>query len=346
MKLTEILPDPKWELRELINNGLLTKQTFFLGCVSYEDRCKTAIRRLLSFSDEPIPMNFTEIEDDECTHPPWKKKCREKTEQNWKELQEILPKASVRLANQPRKYKISKRAEDFLRLKDDIRRFKGDRFSAGSKLRCILDVSSMPSYFALQLLRALVEDDMIFDLIVLYTKPKNYPYPPEMLKLSPLDKTKPDFLPSFGRVDEKVTWIVGVGFDYDSVKNAERIKDILNVEKVYSIIPFPGYKPEYVFRAMTENAGLIQDKEDLFYAPADNPFKTFRLLCGLVKRNRHFMLSSFGPKPMCLGFGLAAIKMNVPILHVQATNYNPNFSIGEENTLAYWIKYRGNMWGF
>lgn len=344
MGLTDILPDPKWELRELLNNGLLTKQTFFLGCVSYEDRCKTAIRRLLSFSDEPIPMNFVTIEDDECTHPPWREKCREKTEQNWKELQEVLSKAPVRLATQPRKYKISRRAEDVLRLKDDIRRFKEGRFSTGSELRCILDVSSIPSYFSLQLLKTLVEDDTIRDLIILYTKPQSYPN--EVLKLSPFDTTKPDFLPSFGRVDGNVTWVVGVGFDYDSVKNAEKIRDVLNVEEVYAVVPFPGYKPQYAFRAMTENAELIQDREHLRYAPADSPFRTFHLLRELAKGNKRLMLSSFGPKPMCLGFGLAAIKMNIPILHVQATNYNPNFSIGEEDTLAYWIKYRGNMWGF
>ena len=345
MTLFNNIAEPKYNFEEIVDDGLLIGNTFFLGCVSYEDRCKTVANAIII--KNKIPMHFIQIEDDECTFLPWKTKCNDNTVTNWNDLRSSAAKADIKLADTPLKYKMSNRAEDILKLRNDIKSIINKVKSNDAKLRFILDLSCIPSYFSFQLLKYFINDIKIDDFVILYTKPQNYAPEEEGLKTSPPDSTTPVFLPSFGNRKEKIYkchWIVGVGFDYDSVKNAERIKEVIYIEKINIIIPFPGYEPEYVTRTMKENQHLLEDKNDFWYAPADNPFRTFRVIDELVTSDRKYILSAFGPKPMALGFCMAAIKFNLPLLHVQATNYNPNFSTGYSNTFVYWIKYKGKIW--
>lgn len=337
-----------WLFEDIFSANFFVDGTIFLGCISFEDRCKTAAQRISAILTETIPIKFFEIEDDECTYPVWKEECKSKIKKNWVELKIILSKKGITLNDWPDTYKMSSRPEEILKLKFDIRAFKKENSPAGGKIKCVFDLSCIPSYFAYQLLKDLVEDDSIDDLIVLYTKPRKYPPKNEVLKTSPFDKTKPDFLPSFNISNirkGKVKWIVGLGFDYDSIKNAQRIKESnLNIDKTHLIIPFPPYKPEYLYRALNENKDLLDRNQDFLYVPADNPFRAFHVITGIAKNSEEFILSSFGPKPIGLGFCMAAIKLNIPILHVQATNYNPNYSTGEGSTLVYWVKYGGKPW--
>jgi hypothetical protein len=338
------LADPKYWLSEIIENGLLAEDTFFIGCLSFEDRCMAAAETLLKLSE--IPLYFIKVDDDECTYPPWKKDCDSKTKENWKNLLSAALNFNKNIETSPFNYKMSSRAEDILNMKTDLHKLK-KKFIMGNGLRCLLDITCMPSYFSFPLIKYLIEDQNIEDLIILYTKPEEYPPQEEALKTSPFDITHPSFLPSFSSGDVKIkkaNWIVGIGFDYDSVKNAERIKEVLDVEQINILVPFPAYRPEYVFRTMKENSALLELNQDFWFAPADNPFRTFKVISGLVRGNERSILSSFGPKPMSLGFCLAGIKHNLKILHVQATNYNPKFSIGDSETFTYWIKFKGNIW--
>lgn len=342
----KILPDPKWKLEELIKDDLLTENTFFVGCVSFEDRCNAAITRMSPVINNRMPLYFVVIDDDECIDVTWRNGCVSQTENNWKGLNEILSRVGSGLNGQPVKYLMSNRREGILMLKEDLNRFIMKNIPPNN-IRCILDLSCVPSYFALQLLKHLIENVLIDDLIVLYTKPGTYASKDELLKRSPFSKSHPEFLASFRSPNitkGPINWIVSVGFDYDSVRNAEKIKQTLNIKGVYVVVPFPSYRPEYMVRAMQENQSLLSEGEKFFYAPADNPFRTFQVIRLLVGQGKNFIISTFGSKPMALGCGLAAIKLDLPILHVQATDYNPRFSQGQEDTLAYWIKYKKKPW--
>lgn len=344
MDENKILPDPKWKLEEIVNHDLITGNTFFIGCVSFEDRCRTAVKKILPVVNQLFPMKFIEFEDDECTYFPWKNKCDSQTSDNWKAIKSMVHRIGIELDGQPIRYRMASRREDVLKLKYDLGDFRKKKFPEGKDLRAIFDFSCIPSYFAFQLLMYMIEDDTIHDLIILYTKPLKYPPPNEPLKKSPPDKTKPDFLPAFGIGGSQVKWVVGLGFDYDSVKNAERIRDSLKIEKQYVLVPFPGYEPEYVNRTFYENKKILEGDQRFRYVSADNPFQTFDLLCTIIKDEKKFILSSFGPKPIGLGMAMAAVKLKLPILHVQAVDYNPDYSSGEGDTLAYWVKYRGKFW--
>ena len=339
------IAEPKYEFDDIIHEDLFNDSTIFLGCISFEKRSKAAAEKIACF--KKIPMSFVQVEDDQCTYPTWKDECDRKTLKNWIELKNYAEKYDLNIGETPIQYKMSLRAEIVSSLKNDIQTIISKHISKSSDRRIILDLTCMPSYFAFQFIRNIINDEKVSDLLVLYTKPGDYPPEEETLKISPFDNSKPDFLPFFGKRKqkfEKFNWIVGLGFDYDSVKNAERIREVIDIEYENFIIPFPGYKPEYVIRTMKKNRDLIGVKKDFKYAPADNPFRTYNVIKELVKNNKKFILSTFGPKPLSLGFCLAAIKFNLPIIHVQATNYNPNFSTGSGNTYLYWIKYNGKVW--
>lgn len=343
MDENKILLDPKWKLEDIINHDLITGNTFFMGCVSFEDRCRTAVKKMLPVVNQSFPMEFIEFEDDECTYFPWKNKCDSQTRDNWTAIKSMVHSAGIEIDGHPIRYSMVSRREDVLKLKYDLGNFKKKNFPGGNGLRSILDFSCIPSYFAFQLLKNMIEDETIHDLIILYTKPQSYASTGP-LKKSPPDKTKPDFLPAFGIGKDKARWVVGLGFDSDSVRNAERIRDSISIKEQYVLIPFPCYEPEYVYRTFYENKKILEGNQRFWYAPADNPFQTFNSLCEIINSEKNFILSSFGPKPIGLGMTMAAVKLKLPILHVQAVDYNPEYSSGEGDTLAYWVKYRGKCW--
>jgi len=41
-----ILPDPKWNLEEIKTDLINNKDTLFIGCISFEDRCLAALECL------------------------------------------------------------------------------------------------------------------------------------------------------------------------------------------------------------------------------------------------------------------------------------------------------------
>ena len=62
---------------------------------------------------------------------------------------------------------------------------------------------------------------------------------------------------------------------------------------------------------MKENKSLLEFNQDFWFSTADNPFRTYKVISGLVRGNESNILSSFGPKPISLGFCLAGIKHNL-----------------------------------
>lgn len=335
-------PAPEFSLSTLLSDGLLTPTTLFIGCLSFEKRCLTAIKNIDEYDKTtPIINYFISIEDDECSYLPWRTGCSDKMSENFKLLQDYV-KCRKSYFDE---FKMSRRSEEILRIKHRISDFLKSDFAGNDNVRCILDVSCFPSYFALQILKTLFESSQFSDIIIIYTKPLSYDQ--GQLKYSPRDKSRSGFLPFFGQQEiSKAIWIVGVGFDSDSVINASSIRETLTIENTIVIVPFPGFKHEFFIRTMVQNADILNKNDENYrYAHSESPFRTFDLLKSIVKRNAgtNCILSSFGPKPMCLGFGLAAIKYNLPILHVQATNYNPDFSSGEKEPACYIFKINNKL---
>ena len=292
MDYTDTLPSPKWNIND-IGSSIIDETTLFIGCITYEDRCTTAVERVVNFLiKQKTILGFIEIEDDECTYQPWKERCKRKTEKNWLKLNSILGSVGVTLPEDHKlEFRMSRRSEHFLQLLEQINNLKNKVKSATGNVRCVLDASCLPSYFALRLLKALIDDVSITELTIVYTKPGTYTK--GELKFTPPDKTKADFLPFFGRVDGKVKWIVAVGFDFDSYKNADKIlSETLNIDEVHTILPFPGYRPDYLIRTMTQNKELIDNSDQIYYSPADNPFRTYKLIKSIVGQSRNCILST------------------------------------------------------
>jgi hypothetical protein len=341
------LPEPKIQFQEIIDSGLVNKDSIFVGCISFEDRCLSSFKSIAPLLNKRNSFFIFDIEDDLSSDLFWKEKCQQKTRDNWEKMRQIQSRADVSGQTSENEFKISSRKEDFLKIIDRIKKLRKNDSKQGG-IRCFFDMTCIPSYFGMQILKSLLENNVIKDLFVLYTKPEGYDK--GILKTSPRDAVTPEFLPFFkrnGLDNDKKRWLICLGFDHDSIRNAERIRsESIGIEKIIGIIPFPGYKPEYSKRTILENKGLFFDKFDFRYVAADNPFRAYSLLKDLVSGNKNFIFSTFGPKPISIGLCLAAMKEQIPILHVQAISYNPDFSFGEGEKLVFNLKYNCNIWNF
>jgi hypothetical protein len=334
--------EPFLDLSQLAVNGFLNGPILMVACCSPEDRCKSALLNLLGQVSSQLCVFLYEIIDDECKNADWSVRGRAKTAQNTalmlKALQGHLP--SDRFTS--RTYSMKERRSDVFQLSHDIDDLRHTKFGTTAPL-CLLDISSTPSYFAVQLTKLLLDNNNYADIAVILTQPTSYPPSEELLKRAPLDITSPDFLPQFRQphFEPGLTfdWIIALGFDFNSVRNAQRIKDQLAIGRVFPIVPFPGYKPEYTTRTLISNKDLLDKSEQYIYCAATNPFDTYCKVANLVQgAEDRTIISSFGPKPICLGLALLAMHFDLPFLHVQATEYNPDFSTGEGNSSVYFLR--------
>lgn len=113
--------------------------------------------------------------------------------------------------------------------------------------------------------------------------------------------------------DEKEILTIFLGFDgglADLVyfKLGEEGKEILQTIVVNG---FPSYTAKLKDVSLYNNEGLINkiERENVFFAAANNPFETYNLLCSILEKYKGTLLNlcTIGSKPMALGACLFAL---------------------------------------
>jgi hypothetical protein len=215
----------------------------------------------------------------------------------------------------------------------------------------VLDITSLPKRFFFPLLRHLVKNSKVRNLLVTYAAPECYAEDAPLYE----DIESWKNLPGFGGSgnDKPEQWVVSVGFLVESLRR--EIKDNPG-HQVKVLIPFPA--PLAVLRRTWKS---IADMEEGY--ENHNRFEKFRVdtldmsaafdrICSLANdppKNLAFV--PFGPKPTAAAMCLYALQReDVSSVHYpQPTVYHPDYSKGIRDgspataVNAYWIKHEGEL---
>lgn len=192
----------------------------------------------------------------------------------------------------------------------------------------ILDVTTLPKRVALFILRRLIENKNVQNLIVCYSVSKSYTEKSLAYDMKPLCA-----LPGFGKTqngtDNNVV-VISVGYStFD-------LGDLLEQEKstdVHFLIPFPPASPSFrrnwkFLEKLVANAASM--KQEIKRIHANDMFQVYEWLIGHNWKNRGITMLPLGPKPHSIAMALAQLKFNGlgEIVYPQPQRYNPYYSSG------------------
>ena len=215
----------------------------------------------------------------------------------------------------------------------------------------VLDITSLPKRFFFPILRFLVNNPNVHNLLVTYTSPECYADDAPLYE----DIESWKNLPGFGGTGNSKPehWIVSVGFLVESLRR--EIKDNPG-HKVKILIPFPaplavlrrtwksvaeleeGYENRHWFEKFRVDTLDMSAAFDRINSLANNPPKSLAF-------------APFGPKPTAAAMCLYALQRDSvsSVLYPQPTVYHPDYSKGVRNgdpataVCAYWIKHEGEF---
>ena len=174
------------------------------------------------------------------------------------------------------------------------------------RISVILDVTTLPKRVALFLLRLLIENKNVADLIVCYTTAGGYTE-----KDLASDMKPPSALPGFSKIqsdsDDNIV-IISVGystFNLGGLLEQERSTD------VHFLLPFPPASPSFR-RNWRFLEKLVADAESPNHVikriHAYDMFQVYDWLVGHIWENRSITMLPLGPKPHSIAMALAQLK--------------------------------------
>lgn len=210
----------------------------------------------------------------------------------------------------------------------------------------VLDITSFPKRFFFPLLKALVVNSNVQNLVLTYTSPESYAPDNEPL----YENIQPwHTLPGFaGSTQTDTQWIVSVGFLVESLR---QYAGGAQEAKMKLLIPFPSSLSS-LHRTWESVANLERDhKEGRFEKFRVEPLDmsaAFDRICQIAGNPaRPVAFAPFGPKPTSAAMCLYALQKGSSVHYSQPTVYHPEYSRGIRNNdgsvavSAYWVKHEG-----
>ena len=229
-----------------------------------------------------------------------------------------------------------------------VNAFANAAAAMGSSL--VLDITSFPKRFFFLILKTLIKNTGVRNLLVTYTSPSSYVDDGQPL-YEDIEQWKT--LPGYGGSSNKPElWIVSVGFLVESLR--QYVGDNPN-DKMKLLIPFPA--PLSTLRRTWQSVSELEERhsQERFEKYRVDPldisaaFDRITSLIGTPQRNVAF--APFGPKPTSVAMCLYAMQREdqSSAHYPQPTVYHPDYSIGirkdDPSTAvnAYWIKHDGEF---
>jgi len=295
---------------------LNTKSWFLIGCVSTQDRCKAMLlhsQRSLKI----VNFGFIEIADSTSV---FSNESTSKIAANRDEINAIAP-ASVEIV-------LTGLLDPLIRIKNKIQ-----EWVLASNGNIILDVSTFPERFCFPIIRWLITNPGVKNLIFTYMLPEKYTT--EDLGYDSQDWGQ---LPTFvndsqehGNHVESV--IVGVGFlPYSLPDWLKKTYEGRNL-KISLLMPFPA-APSSVNRAWEfirriEKDMNLKDDRQIIRIAAHDVCGAFQRIGGITKDGKSSaVFAPYGPKAHSVAMCLHSLKYSSEVYFTQPTYYHPEYSSG------------------
>ena len=292
-----------------------------IGCASFEDRCFGLQARLPNdVIEDNLYFNILPLES------------RSKVSQVSKLDNSI---------QQLRKAGVGNNQIIKVQLLDSINKFIGpvDDFLQSSNGNVVLDITSLPKRFFFPILKRIMLNDGLQNLIVSYTKPIKYSEGD--LSWDPADWNHlPTFMSTDYRQSKTDLAIIGVGFVPLGLPNL--LTGQYRDSEVKLLFPHPPGSPNYqrnwdfVRRIVSSYPRIsLNDMQRVHALDASDAFDK---ICQITNNGVYkSILAPYGPKPISLAMALFAIEEGVPVYYTQPSYYAPDYSTGIKETYAYWV---------
>lgn len=296
------LPKRKWDM---------------IGCISTEDRCLAAIEQENQIVDKKMFLLIT----DPVSH--FTVEANQMIQFNTSKYL-TLTKAPESIKN----FNLFERYNDYVVYLLEFLK------TAGADI--ILDITTMPKRYFFPILKILIKNESIKNLIVTYSIPQNYyegnltENPEEVTTLPLFEGLAIDI----EKVDKPELSFIGVGFMTMGLKDL--IKKYVNTS-FHFLLPFPPGPPLFQKNLMFMNEILSNISSDTFKkqrqqilrVDAKDASGTFDYICSFTNNGlKKAIFAPFGPKPISLGMCIYATISESQVYYSQPKNYNPYYSSG------------------
>lgn len=221
-----------------------------------------------------------------------------------------------------------------------------ENFIAEAAPNVIVDITSFPKRFFFPIIKKMLKNDTIENLIVTYTVPKAYPT--EDLAEN-FETWRP--LPLFaGKLEHPTRLIINVG--YLAMGLPEELEQAGPDRLVKLIFPFPDSPASYVRNSgfvRTIEKNLRPERVELRRVGVNDVPDAFDHLLMWTEDGREpALMAPYGPKPISLAMCIFATLTDSAVYYTQPRTYNPNYSIGVSyregvpETYAYCLRLAGS----
>ncbi|MSM39442.1 MAG: hypothetical protein GJT30_07465 [Geobacter sp.] len=224
-------------------------------------------------------------------------------------------------------------------------------FIAHSCGKIIVDISSFPKRFFFPIVKLLINNVQVTDLIATYTFPATHSgfflaeNPESWLNI-------PMFGPNNYPDIEADYAVVGVG--YHTYGLPELLKNEYSKSRVKLLFPFPPGPPSYQrswdFIREIEKYYPLKNKNQIVRVDAHDVSDTYSYICSITNNGEaSSVMAPYGPKPMSLAMCIYATLTNSPVYYTQPRIYNPDYCVGIRiangipDISSYCIKIHGKM---
>ena len=224
-----------------------------------------------------------------------------------------------------------------------IQRLSLDILNMGTSI--VLDITSLPKRFFFPILKTLLLNDRVQNLLLTYSSPASYA---DGALYEDIDTWKN--LPGFGGVaSNRENLIVSIGFLVESLKSY--FADNPNHNHVKMLIPFPA--PLSVLKRTWESVSNIESERgnesfDKIRVETRDMSTAFDQITALASRGQYpAAFAPFGPKPTSAAMCIYACQKESAVYYPQPTVYHPHYTVGIRNNnppsavTAYWVKHDG-----
>lgn len=315
-------------LREVQKEGL----TFsYLGCVSFEDRCRGFLERhLLPERSAFGPAKMITVREVDDAFPDYRATLRRKRAQHSKA---ILRSGSIECDL----------SIDLLASEDELLDL-ADHLKATLGASVIVDISCFPRRVFCFLLKQILLDSRFENVLVAYTGAGPQGYASGHLAEDPLPC---DYLPGFAGNPLATADTIALACGFESLGLGSFID--LSREGVRHIRIAMAFPPNgsntrrqwNTVRQLVQGRSMLLDGSDIVALGAWDAEEMYITLVRWASDSDGVALAPFGTKPHSLGMLLFALAVDAPMYYCQPRSYNPDYTRGTGESRLYLPKWQG-----
>jgi hypothetical protein len=318
---------PAGSLAQIADTFLRDKDFALLGCLSFEAR-SCAVPEIL-WSRSCARIDLLDVIDPFDAFPDYSIEARRKIERNRRRLE----KAKINF--QSHKVPLLATEDQLLDTFDTL------RLADASTI--VMDITSLPKRYFCFFLKRLLLLEHFQNVVVTYTIPAPHGYTHDPLAEDPMSY---DHLPGYAAALQPGprALVVSVGFEALNIRNllevySDKQRDI---RFIFSFPPGGGAirRQWDTLRRMGLDARDI-DRENVEIIAAWDAEQVFKTLERWYPGSEALILAPFGVKSHSLGMALFALKHDSGLYYTQPKAYNPDYSRGQGQTMAYVVKWQG-----